>query len=152
MLGLAPGAELDWFIDGNLTLDPGARIGDPVRPAATRIYVSGDGEIQLPGSAETSFNLYAPTAAVSVVGGGDVYGSIFARQVSASADLLLHYDRAILHAKDACDVAQGSCQPCAQCSAGLACLDNACFTCEADSDCCAPFVCLSGQCQPLTAN
>ena len=46
VLDLAAGAELDWFIDGNFILDPGARVGDPVRPAATRIYVRGDGERQ----------------------------------------------------------------------------------------------------------
>jgi hypothetical protein len=150
-LDLAPGAEVDWFIGGNLTLADGARVGDATRPAATRIYVSGTKEIQLPGTMQAAFNLYAPAAPVVVGGNGDVFGAIFAQKVSTSADLLLHYDRAILRAKEACGAGSGACQRCTQCSAGLSCIEDACFTCEVDTDCCAPFACLSGKCEPLTA-
>lgn len=150
-LDLEPGAELDWFIAGNFMLADGARIGDAMRPAATRIYVGGAQEIQLPGTTQAAFNLYAPAASVSVGGGGDVFGGIFAQRVSTGADLLLHYDRAILRSKDACSAAPGSCQHCAQCGAGLTCVSSACFTCETDVDCCAPFACLSGKCEPLSA-
>ena len=156
VLELGPEAELDWFVVGSFSLDPAAALGDPARPAATRVYVRGD-KIHLPGTAKAAFNLYAPSAPV-IIDGTDVYGSVFAGTVGAkssmardmNSDVTLHYDSAVIRAGASCLAETGTCQACAQCNASAECLANACFTCTSDNDCCAPFVCTSGKCQPLT--
>ncbi len=92
VLDLAPGATLDWFVGGRFALGTGARIGDPSRPGAVRLYVAGAGPIALPGDTTVSFSQYAPAAPVTVGGLGSLYGSVFASTLTAPAGLTVHDD------------------------------------------------------------
>jgi hypothetical protein len=149
-LELEPGAALDLFIGGNLTISGESLIGDNTRPAATRVYVRGAGDIALPGTARFSANLYAPHAELTVLALGDVYGAAFGAAVKSLGPLLAHYDRAVLQADADCAVAPPArCSSCDQCGAAKTCVAGVCTTCATDDDCCFPLVCAAGACQPL---
>lgn len=149
-LELEPGAALDLFIGGNLTVSGESLIGDNTRPAATRVYVLGAGDIALPGTARFSANLYAPHAALTVLALGDVFGAAFGATVRSLGPLLAHYDRAVLQADADCAVAPPApCSSCDQCGAEKTCVAGVCTTCATDDDCCFPLVCAAGACQPL---
>jgi hypothetical protein len=150
LLELAPGATLDWFVRGAISIAPSARLGDSARPGALRLYSIEPAELTLPGTEKVALNLYAPRANVSVGGLGDVYGAVFAASVETGATLILHYDRSVLNADAACaSAAPASCNRCDDCAAGLACLQGTCGSCVSDTDCCFPLVCQQGGCTTL---
>jgi hypothetical protein len=152
-LVLEPEAELDLFISGNLTLSPDTRIGDSERASAVRVYVLGSNEIVLPGTEQLGMNLYAPRARVTVEALGNVYGALFAGAVASRALLFARYDRAVLHADEACSLpASPSCTSCDQCSTTSTCVAQSCTACVKDADCCFPLACEQGRCQALIAN
>jgi hypothetical protein len=99
---LSPGAELDLFVGGNLVLTGAALFGDRARPAATRIYVAGSGDIAVAGAAAFVGHLYAPAANVLVGGFGQIYGSLFAKNVDAAGFLSVGYDAALSQGGEAC--------------------------------------------------
>jgi hypothetical protein len=147
-LQLEPGAQLDWFIRGNLSVNGESLIGDESRPGAVRLYVLGAGDIALPGTARFSANLYAPRAKVSIGALGDLYGAVFGAAVTSLGPLIAHYDRAALRADENCPgVTPTRCSGCDQCGTKLACVNSACAECTADSDCCFPLVCNLGACE-----
>jgi hypothetical protein len=146
---LAPGAELDWFVGGNLDLAKATRVGDPTRPSALRIYVAGTAVSLVPREAVAA-SLYAPLSDIVLLGDADFYGSVFGHTLSALGDLFVHYDAAVQRAGESCGVAAPlRCTGCAQCGAGLACLAGDCVPCGRDSDCCAPQICDGGRCAAL---
>jgi hypothetical protein len=149
-LELEPGAALDLFLAGSLSISGESLIGDNARPAATRVYVLGAGDIELPGTARFSANLYAPHAQVTVLARGDVYGAAFGAAVSSLGSLLAHYDRAVLQADADCAIAPPArCDSCDQCGAEKTCVAGVCTACATDDDCCFPLVCAAGACQTL---
>jgi hypothetical protein len=93
---LAPGAELDLFVQDNFALAGAAVLGDPRRPAATRIYVGGTGDIAVAGLNAFAGNLYAPTANVLVGGVGKVFGSLFGKNIVAAGLLDVGFDESVL--------------------------------------------------------
>jgi len=148
---LGSNAELDLFVANDLNLVGLAVFGDKSRPAATRIYVGGSGNVNLVGVGEFVGNLYAPSSIVTAPGYVDVYGSIFSKdfQIPGYADF--HYDSAITQVGNNCAPAKppGGCQQCGQCTNGQACVGGACGACTKDADCCGQLVCNGGQCVPL---
>lgn len=152
-LELEPGAELDLFIRGNLSVSGESLIGDNTRPAATRVYVLGAGDIALPGTARFSANLYAPHAPLTVLALGDVYGAAFGKSIRSLGPLLSHYDRAVLRADlDCASAPPTGCVSCEQCGAAKTCVANVCTGCTTDKDCCFPLACEAGTCRPLGTN
>jgi hypothetical protein len=100
---IAPGAELDLFITGFLNLPGTARLGDPARPRALRVYVASAGSIALSGGSTLAGNLYAPDADLATSAPVDVYGAVLLNRWNLSAPVNIHYDRAIEVAGDACE-------------------------------------------------
>ena len=92
---LDPGAELDLFVRDDFALAGAAVLGDPARPAATRIYVGGSGDIAVAGLNAFAGNLYAPSANVLVGGVGKVYGSLFGKNILAAGFLDVGFDETI---------------------------------------------------------
>ena len=151
-LELAPSATLDWFVRGTVSLSAFARIGDARRAAALRLYTTEPSDLTLPGTADVALNLYAPRTSVSVGLLGDVYGALFAANISAPAALTVHYDRSIMDSGSTCGLpAPSSCSRCDDCDAGSACVLGTCGACTTDADCCFPLVCGAGKCNPLGA-
>jgi len=150
---LGPTAQIDIFVTNDLNLVGYAVFGDKARPADTRIYVGGSGNVNLIGAGEFVGNVYAPLSLVTAPGYLDVYGSIFAKdfQIPGYADF--NYDSAITQIGSNCPPVKipGECTQCGQCTNGLACVAGKCGACTADSDCCGQLVCTNGQCVPLLA-
>jgi hypothetical protein len=150
---LDPTAEIDIFIENDLNLVGLAVFGDKSRPAATRIYVGGAGNVNLVGAGEFVGNVYAPNSLVTAPGYLDVYGSIFSKdfQIPGYADF--NYDSAITEVGSNCPPVKipGQCTTCGECTNGLACVGGECGACTQDSDCCGQLVCIAGQCVTLGA-
>jgi hypothetical protein len=99
---LAPDAELDVFVRGNLVVTGAALFGDPERPSATRIYVGGTGDVAIAGASAFVGNLYAPQANILVGGVGQVQGSLFGKNIIAAGFLDLGYDASVTGGGEEC--------------------------------------------------
>ncbi len=141
----APGGELDLFVEGAIT--GRFTLGSPDRPAHVRVYLGTSGTLRLEAGAVLSGNLYAPRAELLLAAPLEVFGSIFARRLSA-ADLTVHYDTAVLAAADDCpESPPATCTRCDDCRRS-ACRGGACVPCTDSSECCAPLSCVDGACLP----
>ena len=101
-VNLDPDAEIDIFVKDNLVVTGAARFGDSARPAATRVYVGGTGDVAIAGATAFAGNLYAPTANVLVGGFGRVDGSLFGKNIVAAGFLSVGYDSSITEPGDGC--------------------------------------------------
>jgi len=149
---LTPEGEIDIFVKGDLLLIGNASFGTKDRPAGTRIYVGGSGDITLIGAGGFVGNVYAPRSLVTATGYAEVYGSIFARDFVSPGYASFVYDLAIEHAGDDCPpehVPPGVCTRCAGCTGGTACVGGICTDCRVDADCCSQEVCIDGRCTTL---
>jgi len=148
---IGPSGELDVFIKGNLLSIGLGSWGTRDRPAASRIYVGGDGDVTLIGASGFVGNVYAPRSRITAVGATNLYGSIFGRVIDMPGYLDVHYDRAILDAGDECPPPAGGCGMCTASCGDEACIGGMCAPCTSDMDCCAPLVCYTatGSCGPL---
>jgi hypothetical protein len=99
---LEPDAELDLFVRDNLVITGAARFGDRARPSATRVYVGGTGDVAVAGYAAFVGNLYAPTANIVVGGYGQIYGSLFGKNIVAAGFVSVGYDEGIRDTGDTC--------------------------------------------------
>ena len=95
-------AELDLLIAGLLSSIDTITAGDPAHPRRTRIYIGGDGRIDLTGGSQVALNLYAPRAEIALSGGATLYGSLFVRRLVQSAPVEIHYDIDVLELADGC--------------------------------------------------
>lgn len=146
---LSPSAEIDIFVQGNVVLTGRAVFGTKERPAASRIYVGGDGDVFLVGADYFVGNVYAPRSLVTASGYLKFYGSVFARDFVMPGYADFSYDRAIQHAGDNCGAPPpptGTCSQCGTCTGGTACVNGSCGACRTDADCCSQLVCVNGVC------
>lgn len=149
---LAPGAELDLFIEDGLRITGGLDLGDRATPASVRIYVGGSERIDMVGGSVLSANLYAPRAALDATGQLEVFGSLFVRRLNLVGSVAVHYDRAILGVGAQCGAdtrgpapTAPQCDDCRDCG-NQACVEGVCGACREDADCCAPLLCREGRC------
>jgi hypothetical protein len=151
-IDLGSDGELDMFIAGDLLSIGAGSYGDRARPAATRIYVGGTGDVTVVGASGFVGNVYAPHARITALGSTIVYGSLFGNEIAMPGYLDVHYDRAILDVDADCPPPDGGCEMCggAGCTDHTACIAGECTSCTADADCCAPLVCYpDGTCGSL---
>lgn len=145
---LAPGAELDLFVAGDVVASNRLELGDSSVAAKVRLYVGGSGTLQLDAGAVFGGNLYAPRAELTSAGAVEAFGSLFVRRLAISDRLDVHYDTAVLAAGDDCpEPLPTGCTSCLDCG-NQACIAGACGACADDGDCCAPLVCNGGACVP----
>ncbi len=145
---LGPDAELDLFIAGNAELNNVAAIGDPKRPAATRIYVGG--AFKFASNFTLGANLYQPNATFTANNMSEIWGSLFVGGLNLASPLVVHYDQAILEL-EGCDDPNKPCGDCHDCANPTpSCTDEGtCGPCVVDSDCCPPLVCDGGSCKAI---
>jgi len=144
-LDLAPGAELDLFVAGNVSLTGPAFVGSPAAPAKVRVY-SGGPVFQLAADAKLGANVYAPRADVAIASNFEMSGALHARSVAFSGDLTIHYDESVIDTVG-CQPPGGSCATCNDCPAATpACRGGTCVPCVTNADCCAPLTCSAGAC------
>ena len=143
---LAPSAELDLFIAGDLTLADAA-LGSTLAAARVRVYVGG-ANVQIAGRAKLGTNLYAPRADVAIASDYEMSGALFVKSLALSGNFTIHYDEAILDTVGCQGDAHG-CATCHDCAgAAPACKGGACVPCAVTADCCAPLQCVAGRCVP----
>jgi hypothetical protein len=145
---LDPSAEIDVFIRDNLAITGRATFGQKERPAASRVYIGGDGNVMLVGDGEFVGNVYAPRSLVQAVGYGAFLGSLFARDFICPGYADFAFDLAIKHAGDPCTpvTPPGTCTQCGTCTGGTACVGGKCGPCRTDADCCSQLICSDGKC------
>lgn len=144
---LAPGAELDLFVSGNVLAASSFVLGSAEAPSMARLYVGGTGTLQLSGAAVSAGNIYAPRAELVAAGGLELYGSAFVRRVSSTGPIVIHYDRAVSRVGEECPPPPGMCNACDACGA-RACVDGSCADCRTAADCCPGNLCEEGRCVP----
>jgi hypothetical protein len=101
-LDVAPGAELDLFIAGNMSINGPSTLGTLESVTRTRFYVGGSQDITIAAPSGFYGNIYAPLARVLFNSPGDIYGAIFARAFINNSPAHLHYPEDILTAGAAC--------------------------------------------------
>lgn len=151
--------ELDLFVRGDLAVRASARFGSPAAPARVRTYVGGGGTIDLSASARFGGNLYAPRALVEFGASAELYGALFARQVTFGANARVHFDTAIRSEGEDCDeeemdggVRDGGPGPDAGPVPDAGVRDggpprDGGPECTEDIDCPAPELCVEGNCE-----
>jgi hypothetical protein len=145
-LELAPGAELDLFVRGDLAFSGSNAWGDVATPARIRVYAAGS-KVQLSGGTRLGGNIYAPNAKLSSSGNIEVSGSLFAQQVSFTGETTVHYDEAILEVPGCDPPIITTCGDCNDCNgAAPSCIEGSCQACVANADCCPPLICNEGAC------
>jgi hypothetical protein len=146
---LADDAELDMFVSRSVSIMGTFEIGDPNRPAQTRLYIGGP-TLGLAGNASPlGANIYAPNAVLEISSNFEMWGSILAGRMQFSGDFQIHYDTSVLQvaAATGCEPSGGSCHSCSDCpSTAPACKAGTCAACTSNADCCAPLTCFGGSC------
>ena len=97
-------AELDLMVAGLLSSNQPMVIGDAAHPARTRVYIGGEGTINLSGDSQLATNFYAPRAAVALAGNTTVFGSLFVRRLDQAAPITIHYDIDVRRADVGCPI------------------------------------------------
>lgn len=144
---LAPGAELDMFVTGTVFLNNAATIGSQTSPKSTRIYIAGN-DVTMTGQLALSANFYLPNAVFNITNDLEMWGALFAKQISSSGRVKVHYDEGILKIPG-CQGGDEPCKDCGDCvNPNPTCgADGTCGPCTNDQDCCPPLTCdLSGEC------
>lgn len=146
---LAEGAELDLFVTGTVFLNNAATIGSMTSPKSTRIYIAGN-DVTMTGKLDLSANFYLPNAVFNITNDLEMWGALFAKKISSSGKVKVHYDEGILKIPGC----QGGDEPCTDCGDCVnpmpACgADGTCGPCTKDQDCCPPLICDAlGECSP----
>lgn len=146
---LGPEAELDLFLAGNATLNNVAAIGDPMRPAASRLYV--EGEVKFANTFTLGANLYQPNALFTANNKSEIWGALFVGGLQLASEMTIHYDQAILEL-EGCEDPGGGCTDCHDCANPTPSCgdDGTCEPCVVDADCCPPLACDGGVCKAIT--
>ena len=148
---LAPGAELDLFVSGSVSIMGSVEIGDANSPARTRLYMGGATLALAASASPLAANIYAPNAVLELASDFEMWGSIFADHLQFSGAFAIHYDTSVLKVAQAsgCAPPAGSCQTCNDCAGSTpACKAGTCAPCTTTADCCAPLDCnSSGACE-----
>jgi hypothetical protein len=147
-VALDPGAELDLFIAGGVSIQGTTSLGDVKGPSRMRVYVAGTG-FTLSANASIGANLYAPSAVLQLASSFEMWGAIFAHDLQFSGDFTLHYDTSVLKVPG-CTPPGTPCKTCDDCSGATpSCKAGTCTACATSADCCAPLECDSttGRCR-----
>jgi hypothetical protein len=146
-IDLAEGAELDFFIAGDLNFGGDLDFGDKKAPAKIRLYVGGK-NVRVLGKLDLAANLYAPNAHFLGAAGLDVSGSLFAKKLDFVGPLDVHYDEKVTE-WSGCQAPGAKCSSNNDCPANTpSCKNGVCSACSTNSDCSAPYVCTAGACKP----
>jgi hypothetical protein len=95
------GSSLTLYTAGDIQIGGGGVANNPARPSAFQIWstareASRRGQtIAVTGGASLSAVLYAPSAAVTISGNGDIFGAIVARTVVFNGSAAFHYDESL---------------------------------------------------------
>lgn len=92
---LAPGAELDLYVHGDVTVGGAVALGDPAAPGRLRFFPGGIDTVSFAGGGYVSAAVLGRRRHLVASAPLDVYGAVFAEDVSVNAALRLHDDAQI---------------------------------------------------------
>ena len=93
---LAPGATLEMYMGGNMDLRGSCVLNPTGIPADCKIYgLNTCTSMRYEGTSAAYTQMYAPYAAVTIIGDSDFSGSIVARSLQFSGNASIHYDEAL---------------------------------------------------------
>jgi hypothetical protein len=94
-ISLLPGAELDLYVHGDITVGGAVALGDISAPPRLRLFPGGVDTIRLAGGGYISAAVLGRRRDFITSSPLDIYGALIAEQVSVNAALALHYDQQI---------------------------------------------------------
>jgi hypothetical protein len=100
-VALDPGAELDLLVGGRLLTSGSNAIGSQT-PARFRIWVAGSQSVVLDDDPTVGAIIHAAGAQVTASSGLELSGGLFAKTLTAGAQVNVHYDQAVLSAGTIC--------------------------------------------------
>ena len=92
---LSPGAELDLYVHGDVTVGGAVAMGDPAAPGRLRFFPGGIDTVSFAGGGYVSAAVLGRRRHFVTSAPLDIYGAVFAEDVSVNAALRLHYDAQI---------------------------------------------------------
>lgn len=92
-VNLGPDAEFDLYLADSLVARGNLIFGSAENPARARLFVGGEGTLDMQGENRFSGQIYAPRSELVVTGATEIYGSVFVRRAVLTAPLTIHYDR-----------------------------------------------------------
>lgn len=102
VISLAPGAELDLYVHGDVTVGGAVAMGDRDAPHRLRFFPGGVDTIRLAGGGYVSAAVLGRRRALITSSPIDFYGAVFADSVSINAALRIHYDQQIRSIAGSC--------------------------------------------------
>lgn len=101
-ISLAPGAELDLYVHGDVTVGGAVAMGDRDAPHRLRFFPGGVDTIRLAGGGYISAAVLGRRRALITSSPLDLYGAVFADSASINAALRIHYDQQIRSISGSC--------------------------------------------------
>lgn len=173
---LAPNAQFDVFVAGNVTINNPFRLGSPNYPALMRLYVGGDSGFRSNNEIQVGGYIYAVPGGFESNNEIEIYGGLYAQDFDSNNEVGIHYDRGVTRVGRSCpdddpgdptggdpDAGPGPDGGAPDTGApdgGTTDAGNGgdpdpvCRStdsaCTADSDCCSPLLCNNGVCSLLT--
>ena len=94
-IGLAPGAEVEIYLEGDLEAKNSSAINDGGQPSSLQIFSSGDLVLKNSGDIYAAF--YSPNGDADLRNSGDFYGSIMSNTSIVHNSAGFHFDRDLLN-------------------------------------------------------
>ncbi|MFO0577494.1 MAG: hypothetical protein U1A78_26115 [Polyangia bacterium] len=101
-ISLAPEAELDLYVHGDITVGGAVAIGDKAAPPRLRLFPGGVDTIRLAGGGYVSAAVLGRRRDLITSAPLDVYGAMIAESASVNAALRLHYDPQVRSLSGSC--------------------------------------------------
>lgn len=170
---LAPDAQLDVFIAGDVVASNRLNFGSPNYPALMRVYIGGPNGLQVNNRFRAAANIYAVPGGIANNNRIEVFGAVYAQNLVSNNDAQFHFDRRVTTVGDSCPDPDPGPDPDPTGDAGFDTGDGVdagaddvgggdaggggdpvCGTedegCGSDSDCCSPLFCIEGTCKLLS--
>ncbi len=158
---LTPDAQLDVFVSGDVINNNALTLGAPDYPALMRVYVGGANGFVANNPVTVGGYLYVVPGDIRTNNGLEVFGGVYANEITANNPWRIHYDRRVATVGDDCEDPIPDPDPDPDLDAGVvdaggdagpgpdpgtlcARQNDACAT---GDDCCAPLSCIAGVCQ-----
>ena len=91
-----PGGELDIFIAGTFRAFDKATVGAPSYPAATRLYLGGQGDAFFDAGVALYGMLHTSQSTLKLEDTSEIYGALAVYRFQSRLDAYVHYDQAVL--------------------------------------------------------
>jgi hypothetical protein len=92
---IAPGASVEWYAGGDVTLAGGGVVNQGYAKNFSIIGLNTCRNVKYSGGAEFTGTIYAPHAAINLVGNSEAFGAFVGASFKITGTMDLHYDEAL---------------------------------------------------------